>query len=201
MHPLLLMALGLTIASEQPSAPPLRDQVVMQRLIQVVTAEPVPAPGLFSATIADEMNAVRGGNASGKPLHYRDAVFRSGYKDVDPETIAEWTYDLHSFVFSRGGGWENLRNNPQLDMDNTIVPYKTIRDQFARRWWNSHTPAYAKLIGTSRNGWVYDAILDGFDLWYHYLMAFSGISADGVAYFDVTMSMYQNAAWSDIFGQ
>jgi hypothetical protein len=99
-----------------------RDGAVMQALMAVITAADVKAPASPAFGVDQEMNQVRGGNESGKPLGCfcgKWITFKSGYKDLDAQTIADWTYDLHGFVASKGNNWDGSGN----DLQGELVPY------------------------------------------------------------------------------
>lgn len=192
---LSILSIALSVSLALQSQPPtvIRDAKVMERLVPIITA----APG-----VEKEMNQVRGGNNSGKPLGWNGTEFRSGYTKVSAQTIAEWTYDLHTFIMSQNGGWENYaKDRSPEQMDKTLVPYKVIRDNFARKWWRSNSKTFRGLLRPSQDGWLYDAILDATNVWFHYLLLYTGgLDADGVIYFDVMLDLYQRASLKDVFG-
>jgi len=105
------------------------------------------------------------GQPEGKPLGCylvaHEIVFGSGYKELAPKTIVEWVYDLNEYV-AANGGW-----TPNGWLENPF-PYKKIRRDFARAWWLNHSVPFSDLIGCAQDAWIYEAILDGANIWWTY---------------------------------
>jgi hypothetical protein len=177
-----------------------QDNAVMLALIAIVTAQPVTAPAAPGFGVEAAMNPVRGGNNSGKALGCfcgQWVTFKSGYKDVSAETIAEWVYALHGFVTTKGARWDGSGAN---DLDRETVPYTTIKSDFAQGWWEAHNSEFKSLVGVAQDGWLYDAILDGANVWFRYIMLYKGTGSDGVAVADAILSTYANAPVKEVFG-
>jgi hypothetical protein len=76
----------------------------------------------------------------------------------------------------------------------------TIKNGFAQGWWETHSEDFKGLVGVSQDGWLYDAILDGANLWTHYILLYRGSSADGVMAADAMLDTYANTSLREIFG-
>lgn len=194
--------------SDQPS----RNAQVMQGLLKIVTAQ----PDIHTAPAGNKLDraptASRGG--SGSPVHPHlgcyicstgDFEFKSGYKDLDAQTMAGWAYDLHEHVVNAGGGWENhLRYRSQtkpandvtniLDQslgggspdawDRSFIPYDKLY-KWAKLYWDHYSEKFRHTPSMFRDWWLNDAILDGTNIYMEYQMRLGGQgSADFAAYKD-----------------
>ena len=83
------------------------------------------------------------------------------------------------------------------DVD-SIPAYAEVR-QFAMSWW-AKDEGFSALPRPTRQAFVYDAIVDGTNVWSRYELL-SGVAggASGVIYYDVMRSKYRNASASEIF--
>ena len=189
----LALILGLLSAApahgQDRPAEGIREPQILEKLGYVVTAAAVTTPN--NQRVDAVMNAARGGNNSGIPLGCyicrRKREFTSDYVHESGGTIVNWTYDLHMV----------LSNGRAYDLD-YLPAYKTVRD-FGADWWKKNSQAFQHLPSMHQSAWIYEAILDGVQIWDRYAMLDGTLSADGVTYFDVALATYQNATPSDIF--
>ena len=122
-----------------------------------------------------------------------EVVFRSGYEKVASQTQVEWAYDLHDFVVSKGGGFENYERyvqeqgerakkpqqsnyglngetpDPYDPMDRAYVSYAE-RKKFAKDWWSVRDEGFKTCM--MQDWWLNDAILDGTNLWQRWEMTY-----------------------------
>ncbi len=142
---------------------PQRDQTIIQGLV----------------TEMPQLEGTRGGQKKALGLYGyppSDIEFKSGYKDLDPQTIATWAYDLHTFIHHKGGGWEKCQGDPNK-YDDSMVPYKEQYD-FAKVYWNSHSGKYKESGFVWKDWWANDAVLDGNDLYMHYQRDNAGLAQE-----------------------
>lgn len=192
-----LIALILVLLSGAPghgqdrSADNPRDPQIIVKLGYVVTAAAMITP--TKEKVDAVMNASRGGNNSGIPLGCyivcpTKREFTSGYIHEYASTMVNWAYDLHTFL-----------SNTDHPYDPDYMPtYKGVRS-FASEWWMNKTQTFTHLPSMHQSAWIYEAILDGVQIWYRYMELDGTLSTDGIGYFDVMLATYQNASPSDIF--
>ncbi len=197
----LLVALMHTPASAQES----KDALIQK--IYALTQD-------FSDT---KIVPVRGGTKK-KPLGVYlgtkdDVQFRSGYKDVEPKTQAEWAYDLNQFIVKNGGGWDNFQKYSKANAvdsstvgllneslktsdgskdakdpwDRAHVPYDK-QAAFADKWWTENSRAYATTVVPPKDWWIHDAVLDGNNLWTRFQLLNGNASSDFTGWSDVEIS-------------
>ena len=148
--------------------------------------------------------AKRGGDAKQKSLgFYTDGMsvtFKSAYPLVSAKKMAEWAYDLHQFVLSKGGGYANIAKytkehpkDPSKWVDPVLSEAKpdpwdpearahvSYADQkkFAEKWWSESYADYRDTM-SPKDWWLNDAILDGNNLWYAYEVNTQRVSAENV---------------------
>jgi len=167
---LLVISLGATVSAQSqqqfllPGQSETRNAGVVQSLVNVINT-PLGRRG-------------GAGKSLGMYGFGSDIVYRSGYENLDPQTMAQWAYDLHQFILSSGGGWEKyqeyLRAAPQksgllagsdiggpdpvsASWAKSFVPYNKQR-AFARMYWENN-PAFKQ--SGAKDDWVRDSILDG----------------------------------------
>ena len=144
----------------------------------------------LQASMADKNTFdVRGGGTSKMALGLYNGghkiEFRSGYEKLPSKEQAEWANDLHQFVVSKGGGYDNLikyakeyqekgRKKPvtgEYGPDVKPDPYDpdvraavSYADQkkFAEEWWTAKDRGYKSAV--MKDWWLNDAILDGTNL-------------------------------------
>ncbi len=203
---LLALVLSLEpdyLAMAQPApgnaATPARDGQVMTELGYLVTAADVIAPS--QRNVRAELNTARGGHDSGKALGCYFCqpilVFKSTYADEPPDTIVAWTYDLQRFLQQEEGGPADMLR-PVHDLDK-LPTYRTVRDKFALAWWQAHSSSFANLLPPSQKAFVYDAIVDGVNIWTRYELLSNMGGAEGAIYGDYVRHIYRNASAVDIF--
>jgi hypothetical protein len=185
---LLLILISVTPGHAQD--PAAKDPFVMEKLKQVVTAAAVISSS--KERVDDEMNETRGGNNSGTPLGCytlcpRKRQFASGYVDESADTVVSWTYDLHIF----------LSGDHPYDIE-YMPGYRTVRD-FSVGWWKKHSERFSAQPSMRQSAWVYEAILDGVQIWDRYQLLNGQSSATTLSYFDGMLASYENALPSDIF--
>lgn len=199
---------------------PTRNANLVAGLMQIVTAKAdiQTAPAGNKCDMAP--TATRGGG--GSPFHPKlgcyiganDVEFKSDYKDLDPQTMANWAYDLSVWMGSHGGGWDNyLRyqretpvsgsdvnnilsrdlsaasGNPQPDAwDRSFIPYAKQRE-FAELYWDHYSEKFRHTPSMFRDWFLNDAILDGNNIYLEYQQRLGGKgSADFVSYKDATLA-------------
>ncbi len=155
-----------------------------------------------------QMTQVRGGGDSGKPLGMYTITpgvkFNSGYKDIKPQTQAEFAVDLQTFIKSRGGGWAYYQQYyaqnkiPPLAaltkeqreatdaIDRAYVPYKYQAD-FAKSWWDRHDTKFKETGFMWKDWWISDSVLDANNIALRYDMLRGG-GADYVSWGDAVLS-------------
>lgn len=163
--------------------------------------------------LSDNLVPVRGGSKSkalGCYIGSKDDVqFRSGYKDVEPRTQCEWTYDLRQFIVKNGGGWDNFQKysketpvssdansildaslrsyaggkDPKDAWDRAHVPYDK-QAAFADKWWKDNSRAYSSAVVPPKDWWIHDAVLDGNNIWTRYEQIYGKGSSDFVMWRD-----------------
>jgi hypothetical protein len=168
-----------------------RDPQIIEKLGYVVTAAAMVAP--TNENVDAVMKAARGGNNTGIPLgcyivcpYKRE--FTSDYVHESAGAIVSWTYDLHMFLSNK--------DHP-YDLD-YLPTYKIVRD-FAAKWWKKNSEAFEHRPSMHQSAWVYEAILDGVQIWDRYAILDGTLSASGILYFDAVLATYQNASPSEIF--
>jgi hypothetical protein len=167
-----------------------KDPLVLEKLKQAVTAAAVTSSTKEEVDVV--MNQTRGGNNSGAPLGcyalcQRSRQFRSGYVDENADTIVSWTYDLHMF----------LSGDYPYDI-NYIPAYRPVRD-FSVAWWKKRSEKFRAEPSMTQSAWIYEAILDGVQIWDRYQQLDGVSSANATLYFDAMLSTYENASPTDIF--
>jgi hypothetical protein len=185
---LILVLFSATPGHAQDAAA--KDPLALEKLKQVVTAAAV-----MSSTreqVNDVMNETRGGNNSGTPLGCytlcaRSRQFRSSYVEESADTIVSWSYDLHIF----------LSDDHPYDID-YMPAYRQVRG-FSLAWWKKHSEKFSAESSMSQSAWIYEAILDGVQIWDRYQQLDGASSANATMYFDAMLSTYENASPSDIF--
>jgi hypothetical protein len=175
-----------------------RDNQIMTELGYLVIAADVTSPANLDVRI---LNRARGGNESGSPLgcYYCNPplTFDSTYTSEPSEIVVAWTYDLHRFTQEQDG----LQDMRSYKYHTEGIPeYRKVR-QFALNWWkNSQSAVFNDLLPLSQQAFVYDAIVDGVDIWARYAVLWrTGGGADAVIYNDVLLNTYRNASAADIF--
>ena len=145
----------------------------------------------------ESLTGDRGGPGSSKPLgvvtNKGRIVFNSDYKKVDPKIQAEFASALHTYIKFKNGSWEGYQKYHASDVytgdpslggpfiqhpdafEKSHVPYDTL-ETFARDWWQQHSETYRAVFGPFKQGFLYDAILDGMQI-YDYWELYTG-SAD-----------------------
>lgn len=188
-----------------------RNPQVMQGLMNIINAQADIRTAAAGNKLDFSSTATRGGG--GSPFHPKigfygvgDGVeFRSEYKDLDAQTMADWAYDLHNFVTASGGGWENFKRyqaeqppaNPltqslggaqQPDAwDRSMVPYAKLQE-FAEHYWDTHNDKFKHLASLWRGWWINDSILDGVNVYMEYQQRYGGQgNADFIGYKDGTL--------------
>jgi hypothetical protein len=176
-----------------------RDSQIMTELGYLVTAANMISPTKHD--VRDVLNRARGGNKSGSPLGCYfcnpPLTFHSIYPSEPSDMVVAWTYDLRRFMQEQEGS-PDMRRSVQHSIDK-MPDYRKVRE-FALCWWEkTQSAAFADLLPLSREAFVYDAIVDGVNIWSYY-ESLSGIgSADSVSYNDVLLNTYRKASASDIF--
>jgi len=132
----------------------------------------VQSGGGYFDSAYKQLQSKRGGKGSDQPLGFYVGTdrfaFNSGYEKTDPRTQAEFAYALHDFIANHGGGIDNFHRY-QKDKATKGDPYDKAHvrfDQqakFAASWWQQNSAAFEKCL--SKNNWIYDAILDGNDVY------------------------------------
>lgn len=144
-----------------------RDAVVMQELLSVVTAAPKLYKGGTGQVFDYSITGVRGGNGAGKPLgQYMvepNFEFRSAYKDVAPELMCKFAYDLHEYLKLKQKDWGTYQRDPNVG----FLPYETQKE-WATTWWKNNHKPFKEMGWLFQDGFVYDALADGtnFYNWY-----------------------------------
>lgn len=169
------------------------------------------------ATMADgDTVAVRGSAMSKKALglygRKDPVIYRSGYEKLSSKDQAEWAYDLHEFVVSKGGGFENVvkyakenqekgRKQPlfnsygsdtkpdPFDPDTRAQVSYADQKKFAQDWWTAKDQGYK--AAAMKDWWLNDAILDGTNLWNQF-EAKTEHGADRQAWRDTELSRLVN---------
>lgn len=187
---LALLLILISAAPGHAQDPAAKDPLVLIKLKEVVTAAAVISSS--KEQVGDVMNETRGSNNSGIPLgcytlcpHRRQ--FTSGYVDENADTVVGWTYDLHIF----------LSGDHPYDI-NYMPAYRTVRD-FSVGWWKKHSERFSAQPSMSESAWVYEAILDGVQIWDRYQLLNGQSSTITLSYFDSMLASYENALPSDIF--
>ena len=167
-----------------------RDAQIVKELRYLVTAASVISP--TNLNVDAVMGHARGGNGSGKPLGcyircQRQRVFTSDYVKEGADTIVNWTYDLHAFV----------DRDDKYDMD-SLPSYPSVR-AFALAWWKQDSQTFKNRSHMHQSAWVYEAVLDGLQIWDQYGSLKGFMNAERSAYFDVALSLYEDASPVDIF--
>jgi len=138
------------------------------------------------------VTSTRGGNNSGKTLGMYgiggDLQFRSDYRNLDAQTMAAWAYDLHQYVVSVGGGWENARGSADA-FEHSMVPCDKL-SEFAERYWNHYGgDKFKHMASMFRGWWINDSIIDGEHVYLEYQQRLGGSGgADFVTYKDAVLS-------------
>ena len=130
--------------------------------------------------------------------------FRSGYEKLPSKTQAEWAYDLHEFVLSKGGGYDNMVKYIQENAakgvkkplfgsyasDSKPDPYDpdtrahvsySEQKKFAQEWWTARDDGFKAAL--MKDWWLNDAILDGTNIWFQHERKSTG-GADAQAWRD-----------------
>lgn len=133
-----------------------RNAQVVSDLVTVITALPTSKTAAQDTSIC----AIRGGNGSSKPLGQYlvqpNSEFKSEYKNVPTRQMAEFAYDLHTFVQARNPDLTEAQKINQL----VFVPYEKQRE-FADSWWRRNYPHYKDIPFFFHDGFLNDALLDG----------------------------------------
>jgi hypothetical protein len=194
----MLFALALVLLPGSPgiaqsnAAKAARDPQIIKVLGYLITAADMISP--THESVRAVMDAARGGNGSGVLLGCylcpRKYQFQSDYADERAAVMVDWTYDLRAFVLARGGGHSyNLDYAPS---------YERMR-AFGADWWKAHSETFRGLPSMHRAAWIYEAILDGVQVWDRYEVLGGTASGDEISYFDVLLSQYENASPVAIF--
>jgi hypothetical protein len=180
----------ILLLSGMPAYAQARDPNVTEKLRYVVTAAPMIST--TKAKVDEVMDAARGGNASGKPLGCyvcrRKREFTSDYTHESADTVVNWTYDLHDFLSNKNNS-NNLAYAPG---------YKLVRS-FAAGWWKQNSLAFAQVPSSHQSAWIYEATLDGVQIWYQYQTLDGTLSASSELELGDLLSRYENASPSEIF--
>jgi hypothetical protein len=199
-------------------------RILIATLLAVILQVSVSAQDQRSATVqklyeftqdvsSDKLSPVRGGTKTkglGCYLGTKEEIqFRSGYKNVEPRTQCEWSYDLNQFIVSNGGGWDNFQKylketpvssdansilndslrsygggkDPKDAWDRAHVPYDK-QAAFADKWWKNNSRAYDSTVVPPKDWWLHDAIVDGNNVWTRYDQLNGKGSADYVMWRD-----------------
>jgi hypothetical protein len=194
---LQLSAWGQGFGQLQIPDQPSRNANVVQGLLTIIS---MPTD-IQSAPNGNKMDmsvtSTRGGNNSGKPLGMYgiggDLEFRSDYKNLDAQTMANWAYDLHQHVLGAGGGWENYqrysKDNAPDPVERSMVPYDKLRD-FAEHYWDHYGgDKFKHMASMYRGWWLNDSIIDGEHVYLEYQQRLGGYgSADFVTYKDAVLA-------------
>lgn len=176
-----------------------RDASVIAGLMQIVnaTANIQTAPAGNKVDMAS--TATRGGGGSSIHPHFgcyigspNDVEFRSDYKDLDAQTIANWAYDLHQWIDNHGYGFDNFQNYQRKGDPNawnrSFMSHDEQR-QYAELYWERYSQKFHKMPSMYRDWWLNDSILDGNNVYMEYQHRLGGKgSADFVAYKDATLA-------------
>lgn len=176
----LAAALIATVLQVPALAIPQRDQAVIAGIAKEMFTKSTVASRGQKSTLKKDDKAL--GLYSVNP----DIIFRSGYEKLPSQTQVEWAYDLHDFVVSKGGGFENYEKyvqeqaereklpqqakhsfsgdfpDPYDPLDREYVSYAE-RKKFAKEWWSARDEGYKTCV--MQDWWLNDAILDGANLW------------------------------------
>ena len=174
---------------------------------QDAAGEDQAVAGLVSVMTEKATTAMRGGDAKHKGLGFYavqpNVDFKSGYALIPAKTMAKWAYDLHQFVLSKGGSYENVKKftqehptDPKKYVDPFLPgqkpdvwdPYARAhvsydeQKKFAEKWWSDNAD-YRDCM-TPKDWWITDAILDGNNLWYRYEATVKPASAGYITWRD-----------------
>ena len=164
-----------------------RDPIVMQGLLYIIAAKPDIRTAAAGNKLDFGPTATRGGN--GSPFHPKlgcyvggdddNVEFSSGYEYVDALTMAAWAYDLHEYVISLGGGWENYSRfgGTRLGgaLDRAMIPYSDLYGWAESYWDQNRFRPKPSVSSPFPDPWMGDAILDGLNIYllYQQRMLFS----------------------------
>lgn len=141
----------------------MRNRQVMNDLVTVITASSTAKNGTPDTSIC----TVRGGNGSGKPLGQYlvqpNSEFKSDYKNVPAETMAQFAYDLHVFVQAKNPDMTEVQKITGL----VFVPYEKQRE-FADGWWRRNYQHYKDMPFFFHDGFLDESMLDATNVynWY-----------------------------------
>jgi len=107
--------------------------------------------------------------------------FTSNYTHESARTVVNWVYDLHVFMSAKAkepasAGVPLLL--PSLDPP----PYRYVRE-FASNWWKNNGQAFVQVKPMHQSAWIYEAILDGINVWYEYKKLDGAVSASDTVEF------------------
>jgi hypothetical protein len=178
---------------DQPS----RNGNVIQGLLTIINMPTDIQTAPAGNKVDMSVTSARGGNNSGKALGMYgiggDLEFRSDYRNLDAQTVANWAYDLHQHVLGAGGGWESeqrySRDGTSDPMGRSMIPYDKLHD-FAEHYWNNYGgDKFKHMASIFRDWWINDSIIDGEHVYLEYQQRLGGYgSSDFVGYKDATLA-------------
>ena len=129
--------------------------------------------------------------------------------------MGQFAYDLHSFVVSKGGGFDNYMkqvavlssNAPKNAQDPVNAKAMELLSQdmakrdaldkthvsfaqqkiFAKIWWTDHSDEFKKTNGLMQDWWLNDSIIDANNLWSLYMGPITSEEKDKSRWIDYEM--------------
>ena len=200
MMPVAALAQGFNNMS-LPDVYSNRDANVMAGLMQIVNAKADIQTAPAGNKVDMSSTATRGGGGSTIHPHLgcylgspNDVEFRSEYKDLDAQTMANWAYDLHQWIDNHGCGFDNFQKyqkqgqGGQDPWDRSFMSYDEQR-KYAELYWDRYSQKFHKMPSMFRDWWLNDSLLDGNNIYMEYQNRLGGKgSADFVLYKDATLA-------------
>lgn len=187
---------GTLVYGQDSSTNGLRDQEIIQKLGHVVTGADVN-----NVSVAADMVFIRGGDEGfgfalplGCYVCQPAREFTSKYVHESASTVVNWVYDLHVFMSKA----EKPAEAPLWPLSPDLPSYRNVRE-FADNWWKENSQAFVHVRPMHQSAWIYEAILDGVNVWYEYKSLYGAASMSDKVEFDNAITKYQNASWHDIF--